>query len=257
MSRFAAIPAETQDNSITARIRPRPSSHGPERGGNAFRLPARARRGSPPVAAEGSAPSRAGRPSRYREAARHLARSTHRLLRWCGAIIAALTLIVLVAAWRLMQGPIDLNFLAPYVEAALDRAGIGIGVRLSGMRLGIDPASHELGLRADNVRVAAPDGSPLAQIPADLDGRRARSAARRSGRPDLADRRASGIASAAGSGRRGGDRSRARRGWPGGVVTGEAGRRRVSGRARPPAVAGLAAIRRRCRIMSRSAARRF
>ena len=64
-----------------------------------------------------------------------------------------------------MQGPIDLNFLAPYVEAALDRAGIGIGVRLSGMRLGIDPASHELGLRADNVRVAAPDGSPLAQFP--------------------------------------------------------------------------------------------
>jgi len=70
---------------------------------------------------------------------------------------------VLVAAWRLTQGPIDLNFLAPYVEAALDRAGIG--VRLSGMRLGIDPASHELGLRADNVSVAAPDGTPVAHFP--------------------------------------------------------------------------------------------
>ena len=33
------------------------------------------------------------------------------------------------------------------------------------MRLGIDPASHELGLRADNVRVAAPDGTPLAHFP--------------------------------------------------------------------------------------------
>ena len=258
MSRFAAIPAETSDNSVTARIRPRAIQPRAERGGNAFRLPARARRGSPPVAAEGSAPSRAGRPSRYREAARHLARSTHRLLRWCGAIIAALILIVLVAAWRLMQGPIDLNFLAPYVEAALDRAGIGIGVRLSGMRLGIDPASHELGLRADNVRVAAPDGYAAGAFPADLDGRRARSAARRSGRPDLADRRASGTASAAGSppARSAIDLAPGEAS-PSGVVTGElapAARLRSRSTAccrRNPAT------RRRCRIMSRSAARRF
>ena len=74
-------------------------------------------------------------------------------------------LLMLVAAWRLTQGPVLLDFLAPYVEAALDRAGIGLGIRLSGMRVGIDPAAHELALRADNVRLAAPDGTPLANLP--------------------------------------------------------------------------------------------
>jgi hypothetical protein len=110
-------------------------------------------------------PVRPGRPPRHREAARHLARSAHRLLRWCGAVAAVLILVMLVATWRLMQGPVHLDFLAPYVEAAFDRAGIGIGVRLSGMRFGIDPSARELALRADNVRLAAPDGAKLADLP--------------------------------------------------------------------------------------------
>jgi hypothetical protein len=93
-------------------------------------------------------------------------RSAHRLLRWCGAVTAVLILVMMVAIWRLMQGPVHLDFLAPYVEAALDRAGIGIGVRLSGMRFGIDPSANELALRADNVRLAAPDGATLADLPA-------------------------------------------------------------------------------------------
>ena len=59
----------------------------------------------------------------------------------------------------------DLDFLAPYVEAALDRAGIGDDVTLSGMRFGIDFPAHQLALRADNVRLAAPDGAPLANLP--------------------------------------------------------------------------------------------
>ncbi|MGE3281149.1 MAG: AsmA-like C-terminal domain-containing protein [Alphaproteobacteria bacterium] len=117
------------------------------------------------VVAEKSAPSRPKQPSVYREAARHLAHSAQRLLRWGGALAAALSLVLAVAAWRLAQGPVALDFLAPYVEAALDRAGIGIDVTLSGMRLGIDLPAHRVDLRADNVRLAAPDGTRLASLP--------------------------------------------------------------------------------------------
>ena len=160
---------------------------------------------------------------------------------------------MLVAAWRLTQGPIDLNFLAPYVEAALDRAGIGIGVRLSGMRLGIDPASHELGLRADNVRVAAPDGSPLAHFPQTsmgvalgplLEGRVAPTSLtvehpvlrlRRDAAGAVAIDLAPGEASA-----------------PARLAPAARLRSRSTACCRR-----IPAIRRRCRIMSRSAARRF
>ena len=155
-----------------------------------------------------------------------------------------------------MQGPIDLNFLAPYVEAALDRAGIGIGVRLSGMRLGIDPASHELGLRADNVRVAAPDGTPLAQFPQTsmgvalgplLEGRVAPTSLIVE-RPVLRLRRDRAGAVAID------------------LAPGEASPAAAPARLAPAArlrsrstacCRRMRAIRRRCRIMSRSAARRF
>jgi hypothetical protein len=118
---------------------------------------------------ETTQPARAARPSQWRglhrEAARHLARSTRRLLCWGGALVAALSLVLPLAMWRLTQGPVRLDFLAPYIEAALGRAGIGVGVTLSGLRLGIDRAAHEIDLRADNVRLTAPDGTKLASLP--------------------------------------------------------------------------------------------
>lgn len=73
--------------------------------------------------------------------------------------------MLLVAMWRLMQGPIELNWLAPYVEAALERSGVGLDVTLSGVRFGIDRVTHQLDLRAENVRVSLSDGQPLASFP--------------------------------------------------------------------------------------------
>ena len=72
-------------------------------------------------------------------------------------------LFLFCAGWRLTQGPIELDFLLPHVEAALDRAGIGM--KLSGLRFGINFSAHQLDLRADNVRLAAPDGTKLANLP--------------------------------------------------------------------------------------------
>ena len=67
--------------------------------------------------------------------------------------------------WRLIQGPIELDRLAPYVEAAFDRAGLGLKVSMSGVRLGINPGTHQLGLWVENVRLSLPNGEPLASFP--------------------------------------------------------------------------------------------
>lgn len=64
-----------------------------------------------------------------------------------------------------MQGPIELDRLVPYVERALAGSGDGLGVTISGVRLGLDRASHELHLWAEDVRLALPDGEAVASFP--------------------------------------------------------------------------------------------
>ncbi len=87
------------------------------------------------------------------------------MLRWSGSLAAVLILVALFGIWRLLQGPIELNWLAPYVEAAFDHAGIGLKVAVSGVRFGLDRTTQQLDLRATGVRVSLPDGAPLASFP--------------------------------------------------------------------------------------------
>jgi Protein of unknown function/AsmA-like C-terminal region len=87
------------------------------------------------------------------------------MLRWTGSIAAVMILAALFGIWRLMQGPIELNWLAPYVQTAIDRSGIGLRLAISGVRLGIDRQTHQLDLLAENVRVSRPDGAPVARFP--------------------------------------------------------------------------------------------
>ena len=110
-------------------------------------------------------PAAPDRPRLHRRAARHFGRGAHRLLRWAGAVAAVTILLLLAATWRLMQGPVELDALAPYFEAALDRSGLGVDVAISGMRFGIDRAARQVDLRAENVRVTSADGAPLASFP--------------------------------------------------------------------------------------------
>jgi hypothetical protein len=76
-----------------------------------------------------------------------------------------LILVILAGIWRLMQGPVELNWLAPYVEAGFDRADMGVKVAVAGVSFGIDRNTHQLDLWAENVRLAQPDGTPLARFP--------------------------------------------------------------------------------------------
>jgi hypothetical protein len=76
-----------------------------------------------------------------------------------------LILVVVAAIWRLLQGPIELDRLVPYVEQALQRSGAGIGVTVAGVSIGIDQQTHQLDLQAQNVQLSLPSGEKLANLP--------------------------------------------------------------------------------------------
>ncbi|HEX6442512.1 MAG TPA: AsmA-like C-terminal region-containing protein [Stellaceae bacterium] len=98
-------------------------------------------------------------------AVRHVGRHAHRVLVWFGSVAAVLILLAAFGIWRLMQGPIELDRLAPYVEAAFERAHIGLKISLSHVRLGINPETHLLCVWVEGVRFALPNGEPLASFP--------------------------------------------------------------------------------------------
>ncbi|HYM73701.1 MAG TPA: AsmA-like C-terminal domain-containing protein, partial [Stellaceae bacterium] len=100
-----------------------------------------------------------------RTAAQHVGHHAHRLLHWLGGVAAVLILIVGVGIWRLMQGPIELDSLTPYVQQAFERSGLGVGLAISGVRIGVDRKTHQLDLRVQDVRLSLPDGAPLANFP--------------------------------------------------------------------------------------------
>jgi hypothetical protein len=66
----------------------------------------------------------------------------HHCVVWLGSVAAVLILVAGFVIWRLMQGPIALDWLAPYIEAGLERSGIGFKVVIGGVRLGIDRATQ-------------------------------------------------------------------------------------------------------------------
>jgi len=96
---------------------------------------------------------------------RHVGRGAHHVLGWFASLAAIAILIALLGIWRLMQGPIALDWLAPYLETAFEHSGIGLKVAISGVRFGIDRSTHQLDLRAQDVHVSLPDGAPLASFP--------------------------------------------------------------------------------------------
>ena len=101
----------------------------------------------------------------HQRAARRVGRGAHHFLRCLGSFAAILILLVGFALWRLMDGPITLDWLAPYLEAAFERSGVGFKVTIAGVQLGLDPTTHHLDLRAHDVRMALPDGALLARFP--------------------------------------------------------------------------------------------
>ena len=108
---------------------------------------------------------RRSRPRVQRTPVQHIGHHAHRLLVWLGGVAAVVILVAVVGIWRLLQGPIELDRLVPYVEQALQRSGAGIGVTVAGVSIGLDRDTHQLDLRVQNVRLSLPSGEKLANFP--------------------------------------------------------------------------------------------
>jgi Protein of unknown function/AsmA-like C-terminal region len=89
-------------------------------------------------------------------------RRAHRCLVWLGSFAAALILIIAFGLWRLIQGPIELDRLTPYVEEALSRSTDGLQIAISKVRLAVDRDNRQLDLQLEGVRLSRADGEPVA-----------------------------------------------------------------------------------------------
>ena len=90
--------------------------------------------------------------------ARRMRRGAHRCLMWVGSFAAALILVFGFGLWRLVQGPVELGRLTPYVEEVLNRSADGYHVAISGVRFAIDRGSRQLELHIAGVRVSVGKG---------------------------------------------------------------------------------------------------
>jgi hypothetical protein len=86
----------------------------------------------------------------------------HRFLLWLGSFAAALIIVIGFGLGRLIQGPIELNRLIPYVEEAFNRSTGGLQIAISGVRLAIDRDKRQLDLQFEGVRLSRPDREPVA-----------------------------------------------------------------------------------------------
>lgn len=84
-------------------------------------------------------------------------------------VVAVLLLLVVAAggllAWRLSQGPIEVDFLKPSLEAALSQPDRGLTVELGSAQVGYDREAHTLDLAAREVRLRGDQGQLLAAVP--------------------------------------------------------------------------------------------
>jgi hypothetical protein len=81
-----------------------------------------------------------------------------------GGLIAAAALVVVVAAWRLSEGPVRTDFLTPYLQAAVNQSG-GNTVGIGGTFLVWEEGSRGLVLHASGITVRDPEGRLIASLP--------------------------------------------------------------------------------------------
>ena len=80
--------------------------------------------------------------------------------------VAALSVLLMLAFWRLTAGPIALDFLRPYTESALEQALPGYDIALERTQIVWEAEEKSLKLEATDVRIAGHAGGPTASVPA-------------------------------------------------------------------------------------------
>lgn len=87
------------------------------------------------------------------------------LLRLLEALALSLLLLTAAAAWRLSRGPVDLDFLTPYMVEVLSAPGRGFQIELDRTELTWAGWERALDLRAVNVRAILPERGVVASVP--------------------------------------------------------------------------------------------
>ncbi|MBU2089151.1 MAG: AsmA-like C-terminal domain-containing protein [Alphaproteobacteria bacterium] len=87
-----------------------------------------------------------------------LRRSAIITLEVIGGAVAALSILVMLAFWRLTTGPIQIDFLRPYTEAALEEAFGGVQITLERTEIVWEKEDRTLALRASGVRASETGG---------------------------------------------------------------------------------------------------
>jgi len=82
-----------------------------------------------------------------------------------GAFAVGLLIAVPLLVWRLSSGPIALDFMTPYIEAALSDRDGSIRVQLEGTELGLGENRHLLEFRALGVQIFTSGETPIATVP--------------------------------------------------------------------------------------------
>jgi len=82
-----------------------------------------------------------------------------------GAFAVGLLIAIPLLVWRLSSGPIALDFMTPYIEAALGGGDGAIRVKLEGTVLGLGETRHLLEIRALGVQIFTSGETPIATVP--------------------------------------------------------------------------------------------
>lgn len=80
-----------------------------------------------------------------------------------GLLIAGLALAIVLLAWRLSTGPLEIDFLTPYIQDALADQPVRIEIGSTALRW--DGFSRPFTVVARDVRIASLDGRPIASVP--------------------------------------------------------------------------------------------
>ena len=92
-------------------------------------------------------------------------RATRIFLEVLAGLLGLVLLVSAFAAWRLSQGPVELDFLAPRIEEALESAEDGLEVRIGKTELLWAGWNRKLDLRAENLWVRNAEQITIARFP--------------------------------------------------------------------------------------------
>ena len=90
-------------------------------------------------------------------------RGTKIVLEVLGVVVAGAAILLGLLAWRLSSGPIEADFLTPYLESAMSEGGARLS--LGGTLVRWDGFARPLAFVAIDLRLADPEGGTIATVP--------------------------------------------------------------------------------------------